>query len=205
MWKILDLFKRNKGREPIYIVSGLPRSGTSMMMKMLVAGGMEPVKDDLRKADEDNPKGYYEFERVKKLNEGDTAWLDEARGKVVKVISALLPHLPETYEYRIIFMRRHMAEILASQQKMLIRRGEDPAKVDNDKMAALFEKHLGDTFAWLKSQENVTSKTISYNELLKDPSGLILEVNRFFGNILDEAEMGRIIDPNLYRQKNVKK
>ena len=98
-------------KEPIVIVSGLPRSGTSMMMKMLEAGGIPPLTDEIREADTDNPKGYYEFERVKKLDKGDIAWLPEAEGKSVKVISALLKHLPAEYDYRIIFMRREMTRI----------------------------------------------------------------------------------------------
>ncbi|HZD55295.1 MAG TPA: hypothetical protein VE136_01120, partial [Anaerolineales bacterium] len=97
------------------IVSGLPRSGTSMMMKMLEAGGVPPLTDEIRTADRDNPKGYYEFERVKKMPDGDKAWMVEARGKSVKVISALLEHLPPQYDYKVIFMRRDMNEILASQ------------------------------------------------------------------------------------------
>ncbi|MFO7682412.1 MAG: sulfotransferase family protein, partial [Chloroflexota bacterium] len=111
----MSFFKKLfKGKEKpiVYIVSGLPRSGTSLMMKMLEAGGIPPLTDQIREADTDNPKGYYEFERVKQLDKGDTAWVAEAVGKVVKVISALLKHLPPEYEYRVIFVRRNMAEIL---------------------------------------------------------------------------------------------
>ena len=126
----------------VTIVSGLPRSGTSMMMKMLEAGGLPPLTDNLRTADEDNPKGYYEFERVKQLPKGDVAWLPDAQGKVVKVIAALLPSLPGGYHYRVIFMQRAMPEVLASQRQMLIRRGEDPNKIPDDVIAKLFEKHL---------------------------------------------------------------
>ena len=114
-----------QAEQTITIVSGLPRSGTSMMMKMLEAGGIPPLTDEIRTADTDNPKGYYEFERVKKMDKGDTAWLENAQGKSVKVISALLKHLPSDYRYRVIFMRRDMSEILASQKKMLDHRGED--------------------------------------------------------------------------------
>src|SRR5687768_1736541 len=112
-------------RDVITVVSGLPRSGTSMMMKMLEAGGLEPVVDHVRKPDEDNPKGYYEFERVKAL-ENDREWLPEAKGKFVKVISMLLRHLPADHRFKVIFMQRNMPEVLASQKKMLVRRGEDP-------------------------------------------------------------------------------
>ena len=105
-------------RDEIVVVSGLPRSGTSMMMKMLEAGGLTPLTDGQREADEDNLGGYYEFEQVKKMAQ-DSGWLEEARGKVVKVISRLLYDLPKTYHYRVIFMQRHLDEVLASQQQML--------------------------------------------------------------------------------------
>ena len=103
----------------IIVVSGLPRSGTSMMMKMLAEGGLPILTDALREADDDNPNGYYEFELVKKLPDGQNKWLADANHKVVKIISALLEHLPTNYRYKIIFMEREPSEILASQQKML--------------------------------------------------------------------------------------
>jgi len=108
-------FKRlKKTKQPIIVVSGLPRSGTSMMMRMLEAAGIQPLTDHIRTADSDNLKGYYEFERVKKLKEGDVAWLSDAQGKAVKIIAALLIELPSNYEYHVLFMRRKMEEILAS-------------------------------------------------------------------------------------------
>jgi len=125
MKSLLEIFKKYRGGRDIIIVSGLPRSGTSLMMKMLEAGGLSPFTDNIRKADEDNPKGYYEFERVKQLTKADSAWLADAQGKVIKIISAFLQHLPSIYVYRILFMQRAMPEILASQKKMLINRRED--------------------------------------------------------------------------------
>src|SRR5512134_2763803 len=148
----------------ITIVSGLPRSGTSMMMKLLEAGGLPPVTDNIRSADEDNPKGYYEFERVKQLTKGDVAWLPDAQGKAVKVIAALLPHLPAGYHYRVIFMQRAMPEVLASQRQMLIRRGEDPDKIPDDVLAKLFEKHLKQVNDWVGRQPNVERLDVNYNE-----------------------------------------
>ena len=141
--------------EFITVVSGLPRSGTSMMMKMLEAGGLPPVTDELRAADEDNPKGYYEFERVKLMDQGDTEWVVDARGKVIKVISALLKHLPPGEQYRVIFVRRNMPEILASQRKMRVHREEDPDRQDDVQMKVLFEKHLRGVEEWLASRRNV--------------------------------------------------
>ena len=124
-------------RDVITIVSGLPRSGTSMMMKMLEAGGMELLTDEIRTADADNPKGYYEFERVKQI-ELDAEWLEDSRGKAVKMIAALLKHLPPDYDYEIIFMRRDIREVLASQRRMLVHRGEAPDTVSNARMGRLW-------------------------------------------------------------------
>jgi hypothetical protein len=140
----------------ITVVSGLPRSGTSLMMKMLEAGGMELLIDNIRQPDQDNPKGYYEFEHVKQLNKGDFEWLADAQGKVVKIIATLLPYLPDTYEYRILFLRRKMSEILASQRKMLIRRGADSDKISDEQMSQVFEKHLQNVEEWISKQANIT-------------------------------------------------
>lgn len=185
----------------VTIVSGLPRSGTSMMMKMLEAGGIAPVTDKIRTADKDNPKGYYEFERVKQLDKGDTAWVKEAQGKVVKVISALLKHLPSEYEYRVIFMRRSMPEILASQRKMLIRRGENVDSMDDEKMAALFDKHLQSVQEWIQTQPNVSVLYVHYSEMLADPLPHIERIAQFLGKELDAASMVEVVDPALYRNR----
>ena len=204
MKKLLNLFNRTKDQDIVTIVSGLPRSGTSMMMKMLEAGGMVPVTDNIRTPDEDNPKGYYEFERVKKLPDGDTAWLPDAQGKVVKIISALLQHLPPDYFYRVIFMRRALPEILASQRKMLIRRNENPEKVSDDQLAKLYEKHLLEVFEWMNAQGNVSVLYLDYNLLIKDPESHLDQINEFLGGGLDVDAMGNIIDPRLYRQRKKK-
>ncbi len=188
-------------RQIITIVSGLPRSGTSMMMKMLEAGGIPPVTDNLRTADEDNPKGYYEFERVKQLPKGDVAWLPEAQGKVVKVIAALLPHLPNGYHYRVIFMQRAMPEVLASQKQMLIRRGEDPNKIPDDVIAKLFEKHLKQVNDWVAQQSNVERLDVNYNAMLKDPAPYIVQINAFLGGQLNTQQMAAVVDPALHRQR----
>ncbi len=187
-------------QETVIIVSGLPRSGTSMMMKILESGGMELVTDGLRTADDDNPKGYFEFERVKKLKE-DKSWLEEAKGKVVKVISALLGELPDKYRYKVIFMRRKMEEILASQKKMLIRRGESTDKVPDEVMAKEFEKHLQKIEAWLENQPNMDVLYVTYHEIIANPTENLRKVNEFLGNILDETKMINAIDRNLYRNK----
>jgi hypothetical protein len=186
--------------ETITIVSGLPRSGTSMMMKMLAAGGLEPLTDNLRRADEDNPKGYFEFERVKQI-EQDKGWLEDARGRVVKLISALLKHLPTDYHYKVIFMRRAMPEILASQRQMLIRRGEPVDTVPDEKMAAMFEKHLAQVESWLAAQSNIEAIYVSYNDVMKDARPHAERINRFLGGSLNVDAMTEAADRALYRQK----
>lgn len=193
------LFKR-KSNAPIVVVSGLPRSGTSMMMKMLDAGGIPPLQDGIRSADDDNPRGYYEFERVKQLDKGDTAWLADATGKVVKVISALLVHLPNEYQYKVLFMQRDITEVLASQSKMLVNRDEEKG-VDDEQMKQLYRKHLKQVFAWTASQENVSVLDINYRDLVNDPKGQIPKINNFLGGELNVDAMGLVVDPALYRNR----
>ncbi|MBK7896536.1 MAG: sulfotransferase domain-containing protein [Anaerolineaceae bacterium] len=189
------------GKTAVTIVSGLPRSGTSMMMKMLEAGGIHPLTDKVRTADDDNPKGYYEFERVKKMDKGDTAWMAEAQGKSVKVISQLLRHLPADYTYKVIFMRRNMAEILASQKKMLVNRGEDPNQASDEEIAGLFEKHLGNVMNWLASQPNVSVLYVHYSDMLTNPEPQVAQINQFLGGNLNTEAMAEVVDPNLYRNR----
>jgi hypothetical protein len=187
-------------RDAITIVSGLPRSGTSMMMRMLEAGGLDIITDETRKADEDNPKGYYELERVKQLKE-DASWLAEAKGKVVKVISALLVNLPRDHAYQVVFMRRRMQEILDSQQEMLRRRGKPADPSADGKMAALYEKHLKQTDDWMRRESNLTFVYVDYNAMQADPTEEVARVNAFLGGQLDCAAMVRVVDRGLYRQQ----
>ncbi len=187
----------------VTIVSGLPRSGTSMMMRILSSGGMELLVDGIRTADDDNPKGYYEYERVKQLKK-DKEWVKDAVGKGVKVISALLPELPPEYQYKVIFMRRRMEEILASQKKMLLRRGEPTDTVPDEVMAKEFEKHLAKITKWLDEQPNMEVLYVTYHEAVADPEANIKRVNAFLGNSLDEGKMMAAIDKNLYRNKAAK-
>jgi hypothetical protein len=192
------LKKRNK---VIYVVSGLPRSGTSMMMKMLEAGGLPTVTDNERVADLDNPKGYHEFERVKKLQEGDVYWVKDAPGKVVKVISYLLQYLPPDYDYKVIFMRRAMPEILASQKKMLVNRGEETDKVSDEELAILYQKHLDKTFDWMQSQKNISYLEVDYNQMVMKAEPILDQLRVFLGNHLNFDEMAQVVDPKLYRQR----
>lgn len=187
----------------ITIVSGVPRSGTSLMMKMLEAGGLATLTDGLRQADPDNPEGYYEFERVKALPKGDAAWLPQAQGRVVKVISALLEALPAGYDYRVIFMRRRIAEVLASQRKMLIRRGEPADQVSDARLAPILEKHLARVTAWLAAQPHIMTLDVDYNALVADPKPWAEAVNRFLGGGLDVDRMIAAVKPDLYRNRDV--
>ncbi|MDW8395607.1 MAG: sulfotransferase [Anaerolineae bacterium] len=187
--------------DAIVVVSGLPRSGTSLMMAMLAAGGIPPLTDGQRRADVSNPKGYYEYERVKKLPAGDADWLAEARNRAVKVISALLQHLPAQYTYRVLFMQRRMQEVLASQRRMLLDQGQPVDDADDAELALAFERHLARVQAWLAQQPNMQVLYVNYNALIADPAPHVAAVNRFLGGGLDEAAMIQAIDPSLYRQR----
>ncbi len=197
----LPSFRKAKTPSYITVVSGLPRSGTSMMMKALEAGGLPVLTDALRVADEDNPKGYYEVERVKQLDQGDTAWVAEAQGQVIKVISALLEHLPAAYSYRVLFMQRAMPEVLASQRKMLERRGEPTDRVSDEELTRLFTKHVQKVETWLRAQPNFQVLTVDYNRMLADPLPWVRQVNQFLDGRLDEPRMVEVVDPTLYRNR----
>lgn len=185
----------------IVIVSGLPRSGTSMMMKMLEAGGIEVIIDDIRKADEDNPKGYYEFEDVKKIKE-NVSWLRGAQGKAVKMVSMLLYELPSTYNYQIIFMRRGIGEILASQRKMLERKGEKNIPADEE-MWRLYDKHLRGIEEWLDKQANMKVLYLHYGDVLNTPNKSAETIREFLNIPLDTEKMVQTVDKSLYRNKNM--
>jgi hypothetical protein len=194
-------FGKKTLKDRVVVVSGLPRSGTSMMMKMLEAGGVPPLTDHEREPDKDNPKGYYEYERVKALKDGDTEWVGKAHGKSVKVIAALLQHLPPDHAYEVIFMRRSMPEILASQKKMLERRGEEPNAIEDSEMANLFARHLDEIIEWAQTQSNIHFIEIDYNQMLIDPWAQLNLLGTFFGGAVDLDAMAEVIDPELYRQR----
>ena len=183
----------------LIIVTGLPRSGTSMMMKMLQSAGLEVVTDNIRKADEDNPEGYYEFEKVKNIKE-DVSWLDGVEGKVVKMASMLLYDLPSDKKYKLIFMKRNLEEILLSQRKMLQRKGAED-NIDDEEMRRLFSKHLEEIEAWLSGQQNVEVLYVDYNDMLRKPQENVLILNGFLDNILDTDRMIKVVDNSLYRNR----
>ncbi|WP_165225836.1 sulfotransferase family protein [Aquisphaera insulae] len=182
----------------IVIVSGLPRSGTSLMMQMLDRGGVRAVTDNIRTPDTDNPRGYYEFEQVKKIKQ-DASWIPEVRGKSVKMVSQLLFDLPAGEEYRIVFMERDLDEMLASQEKMLDRLNREAGPRDDIKAA--FVKHLSRLRAWLAQQPNMQVLYIRYSDLVKDPEAQASRINEFLGGALDVAAMAEAVDPSLYRNR----
>jgi hypothetical protein len=196
-----NLLRRLKYGRPVVIVSGLPRSGTSMAMKMLEAGGMELVVDNVRTADEDNPKGYYEDERVKELAEvTDTTWIRAARGKVVKVVSSLLNNLPESNTYQVIFMRRNLYEVLASQTKMLDRRGEE-SHTDDDDLLAMYQAHLDKVVFQLRFRPNFDAVYIDYADVVSEPEVQARRIAEFLGGSLDPVVMASAVDGSLYRNR----
>jgi hypothetical protein len=185
----------------ITIVSGLPRSGTSLMMQMLAAGGMPVLSDGERVPDADNPRGYLEWERIKQLPK-DPACIAEAEGKVVKVISRLLLSLPEGHEYRVIFMQRPLPEVLASQEVMMRNRGTANAGAANAIIAAAFEKELRAVNAWLDSKAYVKTLRVPYHEVLRDAETIANRLTQFLGISLNVEAMASQVDATLYRNRS---
>jgi hypothetical protein len=185
----------------VIIVSGLPRSGTSMMMKMLEAGGLPILTDNLREADANNPKGYYEFERVKQMKDGDLTWLSDAAGKVVKIVTGLITFLPPEHKYKIIFMKRNLEEVLSSQKKMLGRLGKEDDNIPDDKMSKVYEEHLKQVKGWLVRQPNIDMLYVNYNTMVVDPTETLQKVNEFLGGGMDIKVMAGVVDKELYRER----
>ncbi len=185
----------------ITIVSGLPRSGTSLMMQMLVAGGMSALSDGERQADTDNPRGYLECERIKQLP-SDPGCIAEAEGKVVKVISRLLLSLPAGHEYRVVFMQRPLPEVIASQDQMLRRRGTFKEGTDPAVISAAFEKHLREVYGWLDSKTYVKTLRIPYHEVLSQPKEIAKRVPEFLRVDLNVDAMIEPVDASLYRNRS---
>jgi hypothetical protein len=187
-------------RDYISIVSGLPRSGTSMVMNAIAAGGIEPLIDQIRGADEDNPRGYYEFEPVKKTKEDDS-WLNDAVGKVVKMVYRLLYDLPGGYQYRVVFTQRNLQEVLASQTKMLSRNGRADASIPDEKIQSLFAAELEKCETWLAEQANFQVLYISHRDMIDNGQDQARKMNDFLGGDLNVEAMGDVVDPDLYRNR----
>jgi hypothetical protein len=182
----------------IIVVSGLPRSGTSLMMQMLDNGGVDVLTDNVRTADSDNPRGYYEYERVKKIRQ-DASWLPAARGKALKMVSQLLYDLPVMESYRIVFMERDLDETLLSQEKMLQRLGRPAGP--REEMTRAYVLHLDRLYEWLRHQPNMRVLRVSYNQVMERPEEQAQRVSEFLGGKADVDSMARTVDPSLYRNR----
>ena len=195
------LTRRSRG-EPIVVVSGLPRSGTSMMMRMLEAGGLAILADGERTADIDNPKGYFELERIKDLEtERDKSYLRAARGKAVKVISFLIKELPDENDYRVVFMRRDLDEVLASQKKMIDRLASADTAADAEAMKEAFRNDIARVRVLCRTRPNFALFEVHYRDAVADPAAACRAVNTFLGGRLDEAAMRAAVDAALYRNR----
>ena len=196
------LFRPNQG-EPIIVVSGLPRSGTSMMMRMLEAGGVGILSDQQRGADIDNPKGYFELERIKHLEkEIDKSYLREGRGKAVKAISFLIKELPDDNDYRVIFMRRDLDEVISSQEKMIARLDQGDTSAQSESMKEAYRNDIVRTRLLCKNRPNFELIEVHYKAAVEDPAHASRAVNEFLGGGLDEAAMRAAIDAALYRNRS---
>jgi len=184
--------------EEIIVVSGLPRSGTSLMMQMLNKAGVELVTDHQRTADPDNPRGYFEYEAAKDI-EHDTSWLPSARGKAIKLVSMLLYHLPATERYRVLFMERDLEEVLQSQETMLRRMNRQPAPTAE--MLAAYRLHLEKLQEWLTSRPDISVLQVNYKHLIEQPETKAKHICEFLGRNLDLGAMSSSIDTELYRNR----
>lgn len=185
---------------PVTVVSGLPRSGTSLAMQMIDAGGIPALTDGQRTGDDSNPRGYFELERVKQLRQ-DKSWLDDAAGKVVKVIHLLLTELPDDRRYRVVLMQRDLREVVRSQAAMLARNGRAGGQLPPERLIAVYEQQLKTVEQWLAVRPNFGVLRVPYAQLVSDPSSVVPKVNEFLGGTLDEARMRGAVDPALYRNR----
>ncbi len=188
----------------ITVVSGLPRSGTSLMMQMLVAGGMPVLFDGERQADADNPRGYFEWERIKLLSK-EPDCIADAEGRVVKVISQLLFALPASHEYRIIFMQRPLTEVVASQAEMIRRRGTTGAALPPAALITGLTAHLNQVNAWLRDKGNIFVYRVEHHDVLREPLRISQSIQQFLNCLLDVIAMSQQIDQSLYRQRSPSK
>lgn len=201
-----SFYYRIRYGKPIVLVSGLPRSGTSMLMQMLEKVEMPIVCDHFRTPDEDNPKGYLELERVKELDKTeDKGWLKQHRGEVIKIISFLLQDLPMNLNYKVIFMRRHLNEVLRSQNKMLERMGNSGPDVSDEKMKDNYKMHLRKVYYRLRHTPNFQALFVDYTNVIEDPIREAGRIRQFLGgDDMDLVKMASVVDPNLYRNRKEK-
>jgi tetratricopeptide (TPR) repeat protein len=185
----------------VTVVSGLPRSGTSMMMQMLTAGGIQAFSDGRRPADDDNPRGYFEHEKATQLHR-DAKWVAEARGQVVKIVAHLLPYLPAGEEYRIVFMHRPLEEVTASQGAMLHRLGRKGGNLERAQLARVYAGQLVRVQEWLKQTAGVHVLSVQYAQVLEDPAGAAERLAGFLGDPFDSISGAAAVAPELRRQRD---
>ncbi|MBO6879178.1 alkaline phosphatase family protein [Winogradskyella sp.] len=191
-----DKSSRTYKKDQIVIVSGLPRSGTSLMMQMLNAAGLDILTDENRSADASNPKGYYEYEPVMSLHK-DNTWLAKAKNKSLKVVAPLLKFLNPEFRYKVIFMNRDLTEVVKSQQKMI---GKDPETLPT-KLLQAYEKHLKQVATWKDKEPGVELIYVNYKDVVDDASSVVDKLESFIGLELDKKSMTGCVDKNLYRNR----
>jgi hypothetical protein len=188
---------------PVIVVSGLPRSGTSMAMRMLEAGGIEVVTDHLRPADALNPHGYYELEAVKGLGKSaGAAWLLEARGKAVKIVSHLITWLPEAHNYTVVFMERSLDEVIASQNRMLADGGHADDAGSDAETRAEYERHLARTLRFLAARRCFCVLRVRYEDVVQQPREAAQRIAAFLGRPMNIGAMAAVVDPALRRHRS---
>jgi len=185
----------------ITVVSGLPRSGTSLLMQMLAAGGLPPLTDQARPTDAGNPRGYYECEAVKHLAT-ESRWLATAYSHAVKIVCPLVLLLPATHNYRILLMRRSIEEIVTSQRSLLALYAKPGSVVADARLAEMFARQLGQAESWMRAQPHVAFLTVEYRQTLLHPPESAARINAFLGGMLDETAMAKVVDPELYRARS---
>jgi hypothetical protein len=198
---ITQFVDRLRYGEAVVVVSGLPRSGTSMLMNMLQQGGLEVFADEQRTADEDNPLGYFELDRVKRLeSDQDKAWLRKARGKAIKVVSHLLRALPLDNRYRVLLATRDLREVLSSQNRMLDRlKAANP--VEDEKAFRLYERHLKNVRSLASVRSNFEMMEVPYAEVIEDVGLWSSRIATFIGREMNQARMAEVVDARLYRNR----
>lgn len=186
---------------PVIVVSGLPRSGTSLVMQMLEAAGVSILSDGARVADEDNPRGYFEYEPVKRLRQ-DRSWLPKAAGQAVKIIHLLVRDLPlPGMHYRVLWVQRELKEVLASQKAMLQRSGRAGAGIPEAQLEAVFALQIREVEAWLEQQPEVEMLRMDYGHILAQPQDEAARIASFLGCPERALAMAAVVDPALHRNK----
>ena len=187
-------------RNYVTVVSGLPRSGTSLTMQMIHAGGVPALTDEIRRADADNPRGYYEYEPVKKTKQ-DPSWVAGAVGKVVKMVHLLLKDLPTTFQYRVVFTRRSLDEVVQSQNVMLERQGKSTEGLPPERLKQIFATQIEEIQSFMRQHaDRFMFQEVDYNELVKTPAPVVGRLSDFLDG-LDRAAMLKAIDASLYRNR----